>query len=195
MTTLLTRLVVTGLVTLVTWTTGQATWAQAARFKLDPTHTAIIFGVSHLGMSHTYGRFNTIVGEFTYDANKPESSTFKVEIDANSIDSGNEKRDEHLRGPDFFNVKQFPKIEFVSTRVEPTAEGLNVFGKLTMHGETKEVMIPFQKVGEGDTPFRDYRIGFSTQLTVQRSQFGMTGMLQGIGDDVALTISFEGIRQ
>ncbi|MEZ6096506.1 MAG: YceI family protein [Pirellulaceae bacterium] len=175
----------------VVFTSGLAQ-AQAPSFKLDPTHTSIIFGISHLGYSYTYGRFNVIDGEFTLDG---ESSTFSFSMDANSIDTGNEKRDEHLRGVDFFNVNQFPKMEFKSTKVELTDDGMNVTGNMTMHGETAEIVIPFKLLKEGDTPFGDYRAGFSTQFNLKRSEFGMTNMLQGIGDDVAITFSFEGVRQ
>ncbi len=174
---------------------GNVVEGQGAKFKLDPTHTSVIFGVSHLSLSYTYGRFNTVDGEFTFDGANPETATFRFEIDANTIDTNNAKRDEHLRGADFFNVKQFPKLEFVSSRVEKTEEGVNVFGKMTMHGETQEIMIPFKKLGEGDSPFGDYRVGFYTQFNLQRSKFGMNNMLQGIGDEIAITFSFEGIRQ
>ncbi|MEQ1903237.1 MAG: YceI family protein [Pirellulaceae bacterium] len=176
-------------------------WAQSATFKIDETHTAVSFAISHLGFSETHGRFNTVSGSLTYDAANPSKGSLNVTIDANSIDTNNKQRDDHLRGPDFFNAKQFPKIEFKSSKVEAANDGWNVTGTMTMHGESKEITIPLKKNGEGETPFRDYRIGFSGELKIKRSDFGMKGMIpaegtkKGIGDEVAIWISFEAVRQ
>ncbi len=176
-------------------------WAQSATFKIEETHTAVSFAISHLGFSETHGRFNNVSGSLAYDAANPTKSSLNVTIDANSVDTNNKQRDDHLRGPDFFNVKQFPKIEFKSTKIGVADNGWNVTGTMTMHGESKEVTIPLKKNGEGETPFRDYRIGFSGELTIKRSDFGMKGMVpaegtkKGIGDDVSIWISFEAVRQ
>jgi polyisoprenoid-binding protein YceI len=187
--------------TLVLSCGGLQTWAQSATFKIEETHTAVSFAISHLGFSETHGRFNTVSGSLTYDAANPSKGSLNVTIDANSIDTNNKQRDDHLRGPDFFNVKQFPKIEFKSSKVEATNDGWNVTGTMTMHGESKEITILLKKNGEGETPFRDYRIGFSGELKIKRSDFGMKGMIpaegtkKGIGDEVAIWISFEAVRQ
>jgi polyisoprenoid-binding protein YceI len=168
-------------------------FGQSANYTIDNSHTSVIFGVNHLGMSVCYGRFRKVEGQFTLDLSG--ENKFGVSIDANSVDTNDEKRDEHLRTPDFFNVKQFPKIEFVSTKVEAIEKGFNVTGKLTMHGETREIMIPLEKLGEGKTPFGDYRAGFLSQFVLKRSDYEMKNMLQGIGDEITITLSFEGVRQ
>ena len=176
-------------------------WAQSANFKIEETHTAVSFAISHLGFSETHGRFNNVSGNLTYDAANSSKGSLNVTIVADSIDTNNKQRDDHLRGPDFFNVKQFPKIEFKSSKVEATNDGWNVTGTMTMHGESKEITIPLKKNGEGETPFRDYRIGFSGELKIKRSDFGMKGMIpaegtkKGIGDEVTIWISFEAVRQ
>ncbi len=180
---------------LLTLTSATSAFAQSANYKLDETHTAVIFSISHIKMSYTYGRFNQVSGNLKFDSENVGASVFQFSMDADSVDSNNEKRDEHLKGADFFNVKQFPKIEFSSTSVEKTEDGINVTGNLTMHGETKEIVIPFKILGQGESPFGDYRIGLFTQFTVKRSDFGMSNMLQAIGDDVAISFSFEGVRE
>jgi polyisoprenoid-binding protein YceI len=174
--------------------------ARADEFAIDNAHTSVIFGVSHLGYSITYGRFNKLSGAFTLDAKGPEASTFQVAIDVASIDTNDAKRDDHLRGPDFFNAGEFPVISFKSTKIAPkkteTGISLEVTGDLTMHGVTKPVTLELQKLGEGPGPGgNDFRTGFSGQAKIKRSDFGMTNMVGPVGDEVAITISIEGIRK
>ncbi len=173
---------------------------RADDFAIDNSHTSVIFGVSHMGYSITYGRFNNVSGTFTLDAKGPEASTFQVAIDVASIDTNDAKRDEHLKGPDFFNAGEFPVITFKSTKVAPkkteTGITLEVTGDLTMHGVTKPVTLELQKLGEGPGPTgQDFRTGFSGQAKLKRSDFGMTGMVGPVGDEVAITVSIEGIRK
>lgn len=173
--------------------------AQTETFVLDNSHTSVIFGVKHFGCSYTYGRFNQVRGGFTLDRANPAASQFQLAIDVNSIDSNDPKRDEHLKGPDFFNVKQSPVITFQSTaiKVEKSEEGemYNMTGKLTIHGVTKEVTLPVKKIGEANGPYGNYRCGFLCQTNIKRSEYGMANMVDKIGDEVAITVSFEGIRQ
>lgn len=167
----------------------------AADYDLDNSHTSLIFGVSHFGYSFTYGRFNTLSGGFSFDKANPAEASFKFEIDTSSVDTNDAKRDEHLRGPDFFDAKQFPKITFESTSVRAVDEGLEMVGNMTMHGVTKEVTIPFKYLGEGKGPYGKYRCGFNAQVMLQRADYGMKAMAPMIGDDVSITFSFEGIQK
>lgn len=179
---------------------GAASTLRADEFAIDNSHTGVVFRISHMGLSHTYGRFNKIGGGYTLEAGKPEASTFNIAIDAGSIDTNDAKRDEHLRGPDFLNAGEFQTITFKSTKVVPKkVEGgivLEVTGDLTMHGETRPVTLVLKKLGEGPGPTgNDFRTGFDTQTTLKRSEFGMTKMVGPIGDDVEIMISFEGVRK
>ena len=173
----------------------------AQNYVIDNSHTSIIFGVSHLGYSYTYGRFNQTRGNYMLDPANPAASQFQLLIDATSIDTNDQKRDEHLKGPDFFSVKQFPVISFQSTsvKVEKSPEGgeiYNISGKLTLHGVTRDVTLPVQKLGEGPGPRgNDYRSGFICKSQIKRSDYGMSNMVPHIGDEIAITVSFEGIRQ
>lgn len=176
------------------FTANQATAAD--NYSLDISHTSIIFGISHFNYSYTYGRFNKAQGSFQWDDANPAASQFVLAIDAASIDTNDPKRDDHLRNADFFNANQFPQIVFQSTAVRSKGENnYDVVGNLTMHGVTKQVTLPVKKLGEGPGPYGKYRCGFFCQTTLNRSDFGMSGMLPNIGNQVAITISFEGLRQ
>jgi polyisoprenoid-binding protein YceI len=172
--------------------------AVADDYKIDDSHTSVIFGISHMGLSYTYGRFNKVSGTYTLDAADPAKSAFKVVIDANSVDTNNQGRDNHLRGPDFFNAGEFPLITFESTKVVARQDGektiLDVTGNMTMHGVTKEITLALVKLGEKNMG-QEYRSGFLCDAKLMRSEFGMSGGIPNVGDEVAITISFEGVRQ
>ncbi|WP_442507437.1 YceI family protein [Novipirellula sp. SH528] len=169
----------------------------AADYVLDDQHTSVVFTTSHFGFSYTYGMFGKYTGQFSVDMQNPTQANFQFTIDAASLDTKSEKRDQHLRGPDFFNVKQFPEITFVSRSVEASADGktLNITGDLTLHGQTKSIVLPLTYLGAGKGPYGNDRIGFMGRTKVKRSDFGMGAMAPQIGDDVTLLISFEGLQQ
>lgn len=169
----------------------------ASDYQLDDQHTSIVFAANHFGISDTYGMFGRYAGKFSVDMANPQASTFQFVIDAASLDTKSAKRDEHLHGPDFFDVKQFPRITFVSTSVAPgkDAKSLKVTGELMLHGVTKEIVISLTNTGAGKDPYGNERIGFAGRFTVKRSEFGMSTMVPQVGDDVSILLSIEGIKQ
>jgi polyisoprenoid-binding protein YceI len=174
-------------------------WVRPARaadnYSIDPMHTGISFKISHLGLSWVFGTFKDVSGRFTIDA---ENSSFALSIKAASIDSANAKRDEHLRSPDFFNVKQFPEIAFNSTSVKPIEGGFEVTGNLTMHGETKSITFPIKGGRTAMFPPGTQRTGYSTgEITLKRSDFGVGAakFASALGDEVFITVSFEGTQK
>lgn len=169
--------------------------AQAGAYKIDPAHTSVQFSVSHLGISNLIGRFNDVAGTINF-APKGKSSV-EVTIQTGSIDSNHEKRDIHLRGPDFFNAKQFPVIKFESTKVSYNAKGepIEITGKLSMHGKTADVTLAVKPVGAGKDPWGGYRAGYEASTTIKRAEFGMNYMPNGIGADVTITLNIEAIKQ
>jgi polyisoprenoid-binding protein YceI len=170
--------------------------AAAETFQVDPDHAAVTFKIKHLGTSYTHGRFDAIAGTFVLDDANPTASHLELTIQSTSVDTNNQRRDDHLRGPDFFDVRQFPTITFHSTAMRKTADGVfEVTGDLTLHGVTKSITTTVHKVGAGQDPWGKYRAGGELQLTIKRSDYGMTFMADAIGDEVALDISIEGIRQ
>lgn len=174
---------------------------QAETFTVDAAHTSVIFGISHMGFSYTYGRFNKVAGSYVLDEANPAASSFQLTIDASSIDTNDAKRDEHLRGADFLSTNEFPTITFQSTGV--TAEKndkdetvLQVKGDLTMHGVKREVTLPLRLLKVGMSPMDNKKhSGFLCETRLLRSEFGMTNMIPGVGDEVAVTISFEGVAE
>ncbi len=118
-------------------------------------------------------------------------------IQTASVDTNHPKRDEHLRSPDFFNSKQFPVMRFVSRKLayNTAGEPVRVEGDLELHGVTKPVTLAVTPVGAGNDPWGGYRAGYSVAATLKRSDFGMSFMPGGIGDDIAITLQIEAIKQ
>ena len=166
------------------------------RYEIDPVHTAALFKIKHIGVSNTIGRFNEIAGAITWDAANLTAAKIDVTIQAGSVDTHSEKRDAHLISPDFFDAKQFTTLKFTSssfTKIDDS--NYKIVGEFTMHGVTKPLTINAMKIGEGKDPWGGYRIGFESNFTIKRSEFGMTKMLDGISDDVVVTFSTEGVKK
>jgi polyisoprenoid-binding protein YceI len=170
----------------------------ADNYGIDPGHAAAIFRINHQGFSYTYGRFNKISGVFTIDKDDAGKGSISVEIQAESIDTDLDKRDQHLRGPDFLNSKQFPTLTFKSKAIKKAGDNkLSVTGNFTLHGVTKSITIDVDKVGEGLNGRGEYRAGFETTFKIKRSDYGMTYGIKkggGIGDEVTIILSFEGVK-
>lgn len=175
---------------------GSLAQAAPVTYQIDAVHSAVIFRIQHLGAGYTYGRFNGISGTVTYDAAAPAASSVKVSIDAASVDSGNKGRDDHLRGPDFFDAAKFPTITFESTAVKKSGEtALEVTGKLSLHGVTKDVTVVMEKTGEGKGREGEALIGFEGVFSVKRSEYGITYGPGALGEDVRLTIAIEAMKK
>ncbi|HLL90317.1 MAG TPA: YceI family protein [Tepidisphaeraceae bacterium] len=170
----------------------------ADTFQVDAEHSIVLYRVKHLNVGWAYGTINDPTGTVTWDEQNPQNSSIQMTADLAKLDTDNEKRDEHLRGPDFFNAKQFPTMTFKSTKIAKSSAGENLYdvtGDLTVHGVTKPVTVTFEHVGTGKDPWGNIRAGFETTFTVQRSEFDMNYMPEGIGNDVRVTVSFEATRK
>jgi polyisoprenoid-binding protein YceI len=169
--------------------------ARADDYVIDPMHSGVNFKISHLGLSWVAGRFNELSGGFTIDPDAGKCS-FALTIKAQSVDTNNQKRDDHLRSGDFFNVAQYPTITFESTSVKAGQDGgYQVTGDLTMHGEKKPVTFTLVGGRQAEFPKGFKRTGFSTDLTVKRSEFGIDKFPEMLGEDVSVSISFEGTKK
>ena len=173
---------------------GNTSWA-ADEYAYDPVHSSVSFKARHLDISWIHGRFNQVEGKFSLDRENPAKSTFALTIHAESVDTANKARDEHLRQPDYFDTKQFPTIEFKSTSVKPLDNGYEVTGDFTMHGVTKPVTITL--VGGKEHEFKGVkRVAFSTEITQKRSDFNFDKSAIGaIGDAAIIMIDCEGMRK
>jgi polyisoprenoid-binding protein YceI len=167
----------------------------ADEYAYDLVHSSVSFKARHLDISWIHGRFNEVGGKFSLDRENPEKSTFELIIKAESIDTANAARDEHLRQPDYFDVKQFPTIEFKSTGVKAIKGGYEVTGDFIMHGVTKEVKIKL--MGGKESEFMGTkRVAFSTELALKRSDFDFDKANIGlIGDEALVIIDCEGTRK
>ncbi len=171
---------------------------QAATYKIDDVgaHAFITFKIKHLGYSWLLGRFNKFEGQFEYDAAQPEKSSIKVFIKTASVDSNHAERDKHLRGEDFLDVDKYPDSSFISKGIEVIdAENAVLTGDFTLHGVTKEIRFPVQKVGEGKDPWGGYRAGFTGKTELKLSDFGITYNLGPASTIVEIELNIEGIRQ
>ncbi len=174
-------------------------WAQpvaAQTYQIDPVHTSLVFRIKHMDTAYVYGRFNQVTGSITLDERNPARSSVAIEVDANSVFTANEQRDNHLRSPDFLNVRQFPTITFRSTEVSRVnASTVQVKGNLTMRGVTRAVTASVTLTGKGRNPQGREIIGFETTFSIRRSEFGIRYGLPGLGDEVRIILSVEAGRQ
>jgi polyisoprenoid-binding protein YceI len=172
--------------------------AETTKYKLDETHAAIVFKVNHLGFSNVYGMFRTADGNINWNPDQPDKSSFEITVKANSLDSMNAKRDEHLKGPDFFNVKQFPNIILKSKSIKRIGDRqFEVVADLTLRGTTKTLPpFVFNQMNTGKDPWGKFRTGGETIFKIKRTDFGMTYMSKPgeIGDEVEMIVSIEGIK-
>jgi polyisoprenoid-binding protein YceI len=170
--------------------------AWADDYTVDPVHSSVTFKIEHLGISWIHGRFDDVSGSFMLDKDDPAKSSFTMTIKVESVNTNNVNRDKHLKSPDFFNVKQNPTLSFKSTKVKAADGGYTVTGDVTMHGKTKEITFKLTGGKEVEFPAKVKRTGFSTEFTLKRSDFGMDKFLdKGVGDDVPVSISFEGSKK
>ena len=185
--------------TAVTLVTLAAAAAQAAQtYTIDKGHSEVSFQVRHL-VTKVRGNFGDYTGTITMDAAKAENSSVEFVIKATSINTANEKRDNHLRSPDFFDVANHPDITFKSTKiVGGGASGLyQVTGNLTMRGVTKEVTLPVTFLGETKDPWGNVKAGFETATRLNRKEYGINwnaALDQGgfmLADDVDIQINLE----
>ena len=174
---------------------GGQTAMGADEYDYDLVHSSVTFKARHLDISWIHGRFNDVAGKFSLDRNDPTKSTFQLTINADSVDTANKGRDDHLRQPDYFDTKQFPTIEFKSTSTKPIKGGYEVTGDFTMHGATNSITIVLMGGEEHD--FKDVkRVAFSTELKLKRSDYGFDKNAIGpIGDEALILIDCEGMRK
>jgi polyisoprenoid-binding protein YceI len=176
--------------------------AHADTWNIDPAHTMVEFSVRHMMISNVKGVFQKTTGTITVDGTDPNSVKIDATIDASSIDTRVEKRDNHLKSDSFLDVAKYPTITFKSTKIEPDGtDKWKVTGDLTLHGVTKPVVLEVQNTQPIKDPMGKTRAGASASTTINRKDFGVSfnqpmeagGVM--IGDDVAITIEVEAVKQ
>jgi polyisoprenoid-binding protein YceI len=178
-------------------------FTDAATWQMDPAHSNFQFKIRHLTVSNVKGDFSKFQGVVIIDDQDLTRLKVDVAIDVASVNTGNAQRDEHLRGPDFFEVTKYPTITFVSKKVIKTdMNRLKVIGDLTLHGVTREVTVDVEgPTPEVKDPWGNFRRGATATTTINRRDFGLTwnkvldtgGLV--VGDEVNIYIEVELIRK
>lgn len=172
----------------------QPALADGQTYKFDPNHTEVIFNYRHLGLSRAYGQFKKVDGTVIINRESPADSKVDVTIDTNSIDSGVDEFDEHLKAADFFDVKQFPTMTFKSTKVEKSSDDkFKVTGDLTIKGKTVPTTLDVTLLADQKHPLKQELevAAFSAKTTIKRSEFGMGKYVPLTSDEVNIIIETE----
>jgi polyisoprenoid-binding protein YceI len=178
--------------------TAGAALAGAEAWDIDSSHSGVSFQIRHF-FSMVSGRFSSFHGAMLFDEKDPTRSSMEFTIDATSISTDNEKRDGHLKSPDFFNVEKFPTLTFKSTKIEKGADAnhFSVTGDFTMIGVTKPITVQVQLLGIGPDAWGGTRAGFTATGVVNRKDFGMVwnkALDNGgtmLSDEVNITVNLE----
>jgi polyisoprenoid-binding protein YceI len=171
-------------------------YAAPTSYSVDPAHSSIVFTVRHL-VTEVEGRFRNFEGSINWDASNPRASTVNFVVKSDSIFTDNDKRDGHLKSPDFFDVAKYPTLEFHSKKVTPRGKDtLEVVGQMTIHGVTKPMMVTVTKLGSAVGPNGEVA-GFRTEFSVNRKDYGViwnktldSGSTM-LGEDVAVRVLVE----
>lgn len=176
--------------------------AQAAVYEIDNSHSNLGFAVKHLEAGKTRGAFNDYTGMITFDPADYSTFSANVTIQAASIDTNNEARDNHLKSGDFFEVETYPTLTFTSTRLEKRGEAAAIIGDLTIKGVTKQVTIPVTVSGPIQSPFGTTVVGIEGFTVINRQDFNVkwnkaldNGNGFVVGNEVDLAINIEAIMK
>jgi polyisoprenoid-binding protein YceI len=172
----------------------------ATTFTVDGVHSTVGFGVDHLVISTVRGEFTGFSGTIVLDGDDPAKWEIRGTIRAASIATGDEKRDAHLKGPDFLDVEKFPEITFRSRKIRRAEDGYICSGEFTLHGVTRVVEVPFTLKGPIADPWGNDRIGIEASWTIDRRDYGLvwsqtleTGGLM-VGNDVEIDLHVEAVH-
>lgn len=175
--------------------------ANATPYSIDKAHSDIGFSVKHLMISNVKGNFTKYEGEIDFDSKTKSFNKLDATIDAVSIDTGIEKRDNHLRSADFFYAQEYPTITFKMKSYEAKGDEGVLIGDLTMRGVTKEVTLEVEELATGKGFKGENRVGFTLKGKVNRMDYGLKWNkaleLGGVavGEDVKLIIEIEAIEE
>lgn len=185
--------------------TAQPETTKATTWAIDPSHTLVQFSAKHMMLTTVRGNFSEVSGAIAIDGEDPKRSNVQVDIDAASIDTRVEGRDEHLRSGDFLDVENHPTIRFASRSVEAErvtpGDEFRVVGDLTIRGVTREVVLDVLYEGRGRDPWGGERVSFSASTRIDRRDFGLTwnqaleagGVL--VSNEIRITLEVQAVLQ
>ena len=180
-----------------------AAQAQAARYELDPEHTTVAFLVDHIGYAKVLGMFRSARGSYRFDEATATLSELRIEVETGSVFSNQRKRDDHLKGPDFLNSGEFPKMVFTASGAKRTGDKtFDISGQLELLGKTQPLTLQATWNKSAESPLggplgKPYVMGVSARGSFKRSAHGMTYAVANgwVGDEVPLIIEFEAVRK
>ena len=176
------------------------TYAETARYDVDPDHSIVEFKVAHMVISKTTGHFKDYTGFIEMDPDAGTVKSIEATIKTASVTTNQEKRDAHLRNPDFFDVEKYPTMVYKMKTYQKSGDGYRAIGDLTLHGVTKEMTLTGNFNGVTKDPWGNTRAGFTAEGKVNRKDFGMVwnkaldsgGLV--VGDDVLIKLDIECIK-
>ncbi|MBE0549680.1 MAG: YceI family protein, partial [Rubrivivax sp.] len=180
--------------------------AQPARYEIDPDHLSVGFLVDHIGYAKVLGMFRTARGSYRFDEGRGELSEVRIEVETASVFSNHRQRDEHLKGSDFLNSAKFPRLVFTAAAARRTGErSFEINGQLELLGKTQPLTLQATWNKSAESPLgslggfgrKPYVMGVSARGSFKRSAHGMSYAVANgwVGDEVALIIEFEAVRQ
>jgi len=172
-----------------------------ATFKIDPAHSDILFKVKHLMITTVTGQFTSFEGEMESTSEDFSDAKISFSADVNSIDTRNEQRNGHLKGDDFFNAAEFPKILFQNGSLKKEGENYILAGDLTIRNNTKPVALSVTYSGKMTDPWGQMKVGFEAEGVIKRKEFGLMwdavteagGVV--VSDDVRLILNVQFVQQ
>jgi polyisoprenoid-binding protein YceI len=166
--------------------------AETETWEIDPNHTTSQFSIRHLGISTVRGVFEKTNGTVIYDPVDPTKTQIDAILDASTVNTRIEKRDNDLRSPNFFDVAKYPAITFKSKKTEVEGQGkLKIIGDLTIHGVTKEVVLDVDGPSQPVSAMGGVRMGAEATTTINRRDFGVNGAPMVAGDEVQIILDVE----
>ncbi|MHB1948231.1 MAG: YceI family protein [Gammaproteobacteria bacterium] len=168
----------------------------ADTYTIDPNHSYVLWRISHFDFSHPSGKWMVAEGTLNLDKDKPQNSKVKVLIHVNDMITGIPELDKHLKGPLFFDTEKYPQATFISDKVISTGKNsADVRGVLTVHGVSKPIILKVKLNKIGISPITNKEtVGFTATTVIKRSEFGITTLLPGLGDQVQLNIEVEAFK-
>ena len=180
-----------------------AAQAQATKYELDPDHTTVAFLVDHIGYAKILGMFRSVRGSYSFDEATATLTNVRIEVETGSVFSNQRKRDDHLKGPDFLNSGEFPRMVFTASSAKRTSDRqFEITGQLELLGKSQPLTLQATWNKSAESPLggplrKPYVMGVSARGSFKRSAYGMNYAVANgwVGDEVPLIIEFEAVRQ
>jgi polyisoprenoid-binding protein YceI len=169
------------------------------KWQLDPSHTSVQASARHMMVTTVRGRFSGTTGDIDYDPAEPERASVRLAIPAANVDTGDEKRDAHLRSADFLDAERYPEIRFESRTVSRSGEGFQVTGDLTIKDVTKPVTVTVSPTAVIQDPWGGTRVGFEAKARIDRREWGLVWNMPAangvlVSNEVAFAFDLEAVQ-